>query len=362
MSFNKTILGDKNIQYPSQLVPYELYYYFPKETDVFQESKYFKSNYKRLIFEGNNNYTLYELSKLLEFKNSSKLLQINLPNSWLKSDTLRFLYANNFSIRKTIKVITSYINKQSQYSFLLNPYPKLIDILNSGAFYISGRDLRFRPIIHFSIENLEKIKRYHAITDLVNSVIYLFEFVLKYLLLPGQIESWNIMVDVNNSLSDIGEELKQIISIFKSDYPSRLFKLFIVNVKGVNNLTWSFVKLLIEQVTLSKVFFIKEKEHRSYFDYINPSQLESKYGGLKEDLKNKYFPPDYSKDKVCSYLLSFEKTSNILLTPDEYDTKMANEGLFYSLPINYSINTQHIAVQSDIFSNRQSKFHSFIDC
>lgn len=352
MSLRKA--NDENKTIP-RLVPYELYYYFPNETEIFQDNKYLKTKYKRLIFEGNNNnFTDYEYTKLSKCEESFKLYQISLPGNWQASDTLRFLYANNFNIKKTIKAIGIYIKKYFQYTFILNPCAKLIEILNSGAFYINGRDSRFRPILHFSIAKLDTIKRNNGINDIINSVIYIFEYSLRYLLLPGQIESWIIMIDVCKSVSNIGDELKEVFKLLKSSYPCRLFKLFIVNVKGINYLTWSFVKLLIEQETLSKVVLIKDNERKSYFDFINPLQLEAKYGGLKENLIDKYFPPNYTKDKVHSYLLSFEKKLHILLTPNEYDIKMANESLFYTLPVNYRVNTNNIN-QSDNNSNRQSK-------
>lgn len=71
---------------------------------------------------------------------------------------------------------------------------KINDLLHSGIIYIHGRDSFFRPII---ILSPYKINIKNDIDILLEGITFLLEFVLNFIMLPGQIENWIIIVDLN---------------------------------------------------------------------------------------------------------------------------------------------------------------------
>jgi hypothetical protein len=107
---------------------------------------------------------------------------------------------------------------------------KAMEILNSWFLYIHGRDSRFRPIIVLVIKYLFKYFSRYSYCDWETAVIYLLEYTLKHLLIPGQIESWNIMCDLSGiSIVFPPNEFKPIINLFFENYKCRLNKMWIVN-------------------------------------------------------------------------------------------------------------------------------------
>jgi hypothetical protein len=61
--------------------------------------------------------------------------------------------------------------------------PSVIEYLQQGTVYVNGRDNRFRPIVVISAVQLEA--RQKELELALDSLTYLFEFILKEYMLPG---------------------------------------------------------------------------------------------------------------------------------------------------------------------------------
>ena len=189
----------------------EMYRFFPPKSDIITIDNSDPKNNYRYIFNGQPK-TEYEQKKLVQFiEYESKNGKINYPLNWLESDTMRLLQASEYDIKKTYTAIKENIE-------WLNTNPKTINntiiyLLNSGFMYVHGRDYHFRPIIVVSIKMLKTVlSQNYTFDDINKAIIYLTNYIIKYLLIPGQIENWINFVDFDNvGISDIGE-FKKILS------------------------------------------------------------------------------------------------------------------------------------------------------
>lgn len=70
------------------------------------------------------------------------------------------------------------------------------EALNSGFLYVSGRDYKYRPII---IINVAKLVEHNFPADVMEATTAFFcDWVVKKLLVPGRIENWYMIIDLNN--------------------------------------------------------------------------------------------------------------------------------------------------------------------
>ena len=184
----------------------EMYRYFPPNDEILLLDSEPKKNY-RFIFNGQPK-TEYEQRKLNEYNqyelNNGKL---NYPNFWLESDTMRLLQASEYDIEKTYKSINDLIKFINNFPSSINN--NIVQLLNSGYLYVYGRDHHFRPIIVVCFQeylNILETKKY-TFEDINTTIIYLMNYIVKYLLIPGQIENWITLIDLKGAgVSDISIE------------------------------------------------------------------------------------------------------------------------------------------------------------
>lgn len=67
-----------------------------------------------------------------------------------------------------------------------------------GVFYCQGRDNRFRPIIQIQPKLVIKMKL--TPEDMVATLSYMMHYFIENLLLPGQVENWIFL----NNLEGVG--------------------------------------------------------------------------------------------------------------------------------------------------------------
>ena len=69
-------------------------------------------------------------------------------------------------------------------------------ILKSGFIYVSGRDNMYRPLVVLNIRRL--IDGNYPIELINSSSAFFCDFVVKKLLVPGQVENWIMIIDLND--------------------------------------------------------------------------------------------------------------------------------------------------------------------
>ena len=97
---------------------------------------------------------------------------------------------------------------------------------NNGILYVHGRDSRFRPIImlqgfRLDIKKVDFFSRNAQlifykkvnIEEIMEAMIYFLVYIIENLMLPGQIENWNYIIDFGHmGVSDLP------IQVFVSEF------------------------------------------------------------------------------------------------------------------------------------------------
>jgi hypothetical protein len=104
-------------------------------------------------------------------------------------------------------------------------------ILNYGFLYMYGRDVHFRPIIIVEVKRANELldKLGYTFDELSQSILFFMNYIVNYILLPGQIENWVLICD----LKDVGvSKLPQFKNILNSlsKFRCRVFRNYILNM------------------------------------------------------------------------------------------------------------------------------------
>ena len=270
----------------------DMYRFFPPKEEILLEDSDPKKNY-RFIFNGQQK-TEYEQKKLNEFHEyESKTGKLNYPNEWAESETMRLLQASEYDLPKAYGLISDRIKFMNNIPKTINN--KIISILNSGSMFVYGRDHHFRPLIVISMVEYKKLieKKIYEDQDLNNSITYLINYIIKYLLIPGQIENWIALIDFKGAgVSDVSD-FKKIMSILNS-YRGRVFRNYFINISGFLKLAVKAAINLFGSNTARKVKIIDKEELYKMQELISASNIQKKYGGTAPDLEpgpNNFFPP-----------------------------------------------------------------------
>jgi len=292
-------------------IPQSAYLYFPPESEkkVGEEKKIVRS-----VFEGDTTYDAFENNAINQLYEELNKQNIVLPKDWKRSETLKFIIACYFDINKAIKSIQEYLTWYNE-TFPITFDQDILDILNSGIIYAHGRDNRFRPILIFNCYKLDT--KTMDIDKLLLAMAYFLDYVMKNLLLPGQVERWIFI----NDLKGLGITslpfgvLKRVMGYLQNNFRSRLHKMYIMNSPTTIYFTWKAVKPLLEETTTNKINFSKTSENEDMWRHTNKSQVEERFGGTATNIEKDYWPP---KNPSQDYFISGENSNELLITKEEY--------------------------------------------
>jgi hypothetical protein len=346
---NPTMNLDKNYSYylyepelkkrHQKAIPNELMYrYFPSEKDILIKNKNPKDNY-RYIFNGMKK-TDYEEEKLEEFnkyikeKENQKNIKF-LPDWWLESDTLRYLQAANYDIKKVYTLIKENLNSTDKAIKIIDK--RIRFILNYGFLYMYGRDVHFRPIIVVEVkrscELLDKLS--YTFEELNQAMLFFMNYIVNYILLPGQIENWILICD----LKDVGigklPQFKNILSSL-SKFRGRVFRNYILNLGGLMRAAASSFLSLLGSNSAKKIVMVDGKKLDVMQEFIRKENLQIKHGGTAPDVEyggDNLFPP-----VVPSDVYNKEEEELNIVSPEEYKEMCLNSNPFRPFVINESYN------------------------
>lgn len=91
-------------------------------------------------------------------------------------------------------------------------------IIDNGVIYVSGRDRFYRPIYITRVSKLQALDPQPSDEDVVNVLIIMFEYLKKYMHVPGHIENLLFLIDCENlSYSKVSfSGLKQILKALQT--------------------------------------------------------------------------------------------------------------------------------------------------
>ena len=277
-----------------------MYRYFPNENDILIKNKNPKDNY-RFIFNGMDK-TPYEKEKLEELTKyiAEKEKDINnfFPEWWLESDTLRFLQATNYDIKKTHTLIKENIKYSKQTIKIIDK--RIRFILNYGFIYMYGRDMHFRPVIivevNKSCELMDKLK--YTFEELNQAMIFFVNYIINFILLPGQIENWIMICDLKSvGVGKLGQ-FKSILNTLNR-FRGRVFRNYILNLGTFMRAAASGVLSILGSSSAKKIIMVENGKYEVMQQYIRKENLQIKYGGSAPNViygEDNLFPPIVPSD------------------------------------------------------------------
>ena len=336
----------------------EAYLYFPKLNEQREIDPDTPEKVTRRIFEGNaeDNYTTQEKKYFEEIdlfiKNHDP--KITFPDNWNNSNTYRYHQTTKYDCPKTVEKLLKHLKwKESVINEKLTD--NIIDLLNTGCFYVHGRDSKFRPIIVFNIELLSELKNKYSQTEYETASFKFIDYIIENLLLPGQVENWVFIIYIGNAaVFSLKDQIIKIINTMQSNYPGRLFRSYILGLSTMMSYAWLIVKAFLSATTVKKFFVSKDSEWPTLHELINPNQIEKKFGGLAENVSGRYiFPPINISNE---YLLKTDNLSEILIDEQKYLSIVSTDKRFEKCPFITEIKTTPtpILTPSSLTSNIMS--------
>ena len=166
-------------------------------------------------------------------------------------------------------------------------------VLKSGMLYVSGRDYKYRPIL---ILNVRRLIESNFETEIIATATAFFcDFVVKKLLIPGRIENWIMIIDLN----DVGmtslpvKKVKSIVGLTQQHFGGRLYRQFCINMSFMMRKSISVFLNFVDDITQQKISAHDDKTYKAVLQNLIPdAQLEYKYGGQKQKIESNFFPPD----------------------------------------------------------------------
>lgn len=124
-------------------------------------------------------------------------------------------------------------------------------------------------------------------------LIFLLDYVVDHMLLPGQIENWVVLIDLGKKgLGNLSvNSLKQVLTILQVNYRCRLGMNYIVNPPKSIWMLWSCIKPFLDDVTIEKIKIANSSNSSELLSTANPYMIEEKYGGRAPNILN-YWPPN----------------------------------------------------------------------
>ena len=146
-----------------------------------------KKSMERMIYPAEGPYTEYEEEKYQDLLDYFEKKGTSFPENITKRRALRFIWANRYNIKNSYKNILKHMDwREEMFPIILDDDMK--KIINSGQYYIHGRDRHFRPILftYFRkfIELDWDISKAFQVSWFINS------YLVNNLLTHGKVENW----------------------------------------------------------------------------------------------------------------------------------------------------------------------------
>ena len=310
--------------YQKSLPPPEAYFYFPKGNEIILINEEKPEKSLRRIFN-NVEISDFENKLLKEYKELIYSHPENkLPEYWDDSFNLRFIHATECNIKKSYERMIKYINWfHSMFPMEIKPGDKIYQLLNLGFLYIYGRDHHFRPIIICQPSLCQKYLELFEEKEIIDASIFLFQFVVNNMFIPGQIENWVMILNFEGSSPlNMPDIVKKLIKIVSENFLSRLYKCYIYGMSFLISLLFKIICNFLEEVTVQKITILDKKNLNNLFENIRRDNVEEKFGGTAPNiqggignLKSPLFPP---RMPSSFFILEKENKNEILITKEEY--------------------------------------------
>lgn len=322
----ESIEGDAEmpLSHSEFLLTPEVLAYEPSAVDVFQrreneEEDGDEEDGVRLIFTG---------AKLTKRESSSLVALRGVLNDMKHVDgpqALRILQQCKFDVEASATMLREQVEfaKLHASPSLL---PSIMEDLASGFIYWHGRDRHCRPCLFIRLERCEAfVNDSDRAQELVSFVL---EYAVRYALVPGRVENWVIVLDLENALSLVSSpfQVPGVIStamgladVLENRFCGRMGWIKLVNMPGGFMLN----RLVNGAIPEEKKDCVScpDDVAAELAEHFEPHQLEMRYGGTAPDVEPgsvfpfRFFPNATSGDTaVKPEVTSVEEESIVART------------------------------------------------
>ena len=178
-----------------------------------------------------------------------------MPPDFTERDWLKWIQASFYDAEKAAAKLMKHV----EWLNTIPPEPHLntqtLRLLQSGCFYLFGRDKWYRPAFVMDGQVMARIAKQEP--DMISAAVFaemftfLYAYIKKCILLPGQQEQWITICDLNN-MSATSLPRKQILAfgnLCQSNLMYFLFRSFYTHVGWGQRLLYKGVQSFIDEET-----------------------------------------------------------------------------------------------------------------
>ena len=301
--------------------PKESYLYFPKGNELIIPNNEKPENSIRKTYY-NVPYLDFEKKWLKELKEIIKNHPENhIPRGWDDSLSLASIYAGLGDIEFSYEIIIDYLDWwDNTFPMEIKPNDHCMELLNNGFLYIYGRDHQYKPIIICQPYILQAKLDYFTNEDIMKASIFLCQFAVNNMLIPGQIENWVMFFNLDGtSLLSLPEPIKNLVQELSDNFSFRLYKCYVKGMSFLMRILYKFVCNFIGQPDEDKIVILEGDDDPRLFNDFNSDNLEERFGGNAPNLEygeqNGLFPP---RMPTNNFLKPDEDPHQVLVSESEY--------------------------------------------
>jgi hypothetical protein len=228
---------------------------------------------------------------------------------------------------KVFKRITKYIEWSNKtFPLVIQPKSRYVEILNKGFVYVYGRDGRFRPILIFRLVEFVKYEKIYSVQEVIYAGMFLGQFIINNLLLPGHIERWILIINLRKTtLLSLPEHIKKLLPIMNEGFISRLHKTYVIGMNFFFRILYKIVCAFLHESTVKKIKILDGRKDQSMFKEIRKDNIEIDMGGTAPNARigeeNGIFPPRMPSEH---FILESQRPEDLLVSEEEYIKKYKN--------------------------------------
>jgi len=204
---------------------------------------------------------------------------------YMELHALRILQTCKWNVNKSVELMKTMVKERVRR--LPMAEAEVLPDLKKGFFYFHGRDRFCRPCFVIRLERL--IPMASNKERIVRCVIFTLEYALRYVMVPGRVENWVVLVDFANILSAVSPLQTGSLASAAAALGTALEKVYCGRMSWLKILNMpSFIGRAVNSVIPA------EKKEKISFPtdiaaelapHFEPNQLEQKYGGTAPDLE-----------------------------------------------------------------------------
>jgi len=211
---------------------------------------------------------------------------------YVRLHALRILQQAKFNVNQALSMFLIHLNMRVKWFPLTDN--DLLEDLKKGLMYWHGRDKQCHPCLVWKLGRISQFKNKDAA---IKVCLFVMEYGVRYALVPGRVENWILLVDLENvgfGQSNSLSIAKNAGTILESVFCGRNYQTKIMSLPWVIRST---VNSLIPDDKREKVEFVADNARAStMLETFEPHQIEEAFGGScpnlapQETYPFKFFP------------------------------------------------------------------------